>query len=220
MHRETGQLLIKRDSAQDWSGGRDPVNQNAILRSMPRSVDLCGVAYCPLAYPRGWAKHFTFNNGQEAVIRPIRADDEIVYTDFMNRNDPEDMRLRFFTALKQLSPEMVKYQVAHVDYNRSMAFIAIDPRNEEMLGVSCYDGSQQDWRAEYGLMTRSDMKRNGIGRVLMSRLISYARTCQIKELWGEVATENTAMVAMCRKLGFTVRVDPDDYSLFHVKLSV
>lgn len=219
MQRETRQVLTLQDLSRAWSGGL-PANQNDIAVSIPRSFDISGFDYCPLGYPEGWARHVVFNNGQEALIRPIRADDELRYAEFMHRNEPEDMRLRFLTPLKELPPEMVKHQVTHVDYNRSMAFVAIDPDTEEIMGVSCYDGSRHSFRAEYGLMTRSDLKRNGIGRLLMSQLIAYARTKQIEEIWGEVATENTAMVAMCRKLGFIVHVDPDDFSLFHVRLPV
>jgi len=50
----------------------------------------------------------------------------------------------------------------------------------------------------------------------MTRLIEIARQRHIGELVGEVLRENTAMLQMCRALGFTIRADAKDPSLVRV----
>jgi acetyltransferase len=57
--------------------------------------------------------------------------------------------------------------------------------------------------AELAIVVRSDLKGYGIGLVLMQLLIEYARGRGIGTLVGDVLSENTAMLALARHLGFT-----------------
>ena len=60
-------------------------------------------------------------------------------------------------------------------------------------------------RAEYAVMVRSDMKGMGLGFLLMTEIMDYARSHGIAEVFGEVLRENTTMLAMCQELGFKRR---------------
>ena len=51
---------------------------------------------------------------------------------------------------------------------------------------------------------RSDWKGRGLGHALMRKMIDYARSKGIRELFGYVLRENETMLAMSRELGFTV----------------
>ncbi|MCA3581955.1 MAG: hypothetical protein IOD08_32215, partial [Bradyrhizobium sp.] len=42
----------------------------------------------------------------------------------------------------------------------------------------------------------------------------------LKRLSGQVLTENTTMIGMCRDLGFTVAMDPEDHSIVDVVLDL
>jgi acetyltransferase len=42
----------------------------------------------------------------------------------------------------------------------------------------------------------------------------------LKSLYGEVLSENTTMVAMCRELGFSVKPDPNDAGIELVSLDL
>lgn len=52
----------------------------------------------------------------------------------------------------------------------------------------------------------------------MQLIIEYARSEGLKAISGEVLAENTAMLAMCRELGFEVKADPVEHSICNVKL--
>jgi acetyltransferase len=54
----------------------------------------------------------------------------------------------------------------------------------------------------------------------MRLMIEWARHEGIRTVEGQVLRENAVMLAMCRKLGFAVRSDPDDADLMEVRLSV
>jgi GNAT superfamily N-acetyltransferase len=52
---------------------------------------------------------------------------------------------------------------------------------------------------------RSDLKRRGLGRLLVRRLIAYARRRSVGTLWGHVLRENESALALFRAFGFVSR---------------
>ena len=54
----------------------------------------------------------------------------------------------------------------------------------------------------------------------MQLMIEYARAEGLKQISGQVLSENTVMLRMCRSLGFDVRTDPTDRSVELVTLSI
>ena len=64
------------------------------------------------------------------------------------------------------------------------------------------------------------LKGHGIGWKLMQIMIEYAQWQGLKLIEGQVLRENRTMLAMCESLGFTVKLDPEDPTLMHVRLPV
>jgi acetyltransferase len=54
----------------------------------------------------------------------------------------------------------------------------------------------------------------------MQMIIEYARAEGLKIIEGQVLAENTAMLAMCRELGFSISPDPSDPDTCIVKLAI
>jgi acetyltransferase len=54
----------------------------------------------------------------------------------------------------------------------------------------------------------------------MQLIIEYARAQGIRLVHGQVLQENTAMLDMCRNLGFQVKSDPQEPSLVIATLSI
>ena len=101
-------------------------------------------------------------------------------------------------------------RLTQIDYAREMAFVAIDPENGSLLGVSRLAADPDYDRAEYAVIVRSDLKGMGLGWALMTRLMDYARAEGLQRLEGTVLAENTGMLAMCEQLGFSIRRDADN----------
>ena len=72
------------------------------------------------------------HGGETLRIRPIRPDDEALLQAFTRRLTPEDVRMRFFGPMRELSHEMAA-RLTQIDYDREMAFLLLD--GEELLGV-------------------------------------------------------------------------------------
>jgi len=67
---------------------------------------------------------------------------------------------------------------------------------------------------------RSDLKGRGLGYLLMGMIIEYARAEGLRLIEGQVLSENTAMLGMCRELGFHIASDPDDHDICLVRLDL
>jgi acetyltransferase len=169
----------------------------------------------PLAirpYPSEWETRVADVAGDNIRVRPIRPDDERLYEAFFARISLEDTRLRFFAPRTDLSHGFVA-RLTQIDYAREMAFIALDEAGDELLGVSRFMADPDFERGEYAVLVRSDRKGQGIGWALMSQLIAYARSAGLAEIYGHIMRENTTMIDMCRRLGFTIATDPEDSTL-------
>jgi acetyltransferase len=168
-----------------------------------------------LAQPRKFDSAEKLRDGGVVRLRPIRPEDEPLLQDFAVHMTPEDMRLRFFGAMRGLSHELAA-RLSHINYDREMALLAFAENAEELLGVARFAAGPDKRTAEFAIAVRSDWKGHGLGHLLMTRLIQLARQRGLNELVGQVLPENTAMLRLCRAFGFTIAVDPRDPKLERV----
>lgn len=157
-------------------------------------------------YPAAWEEQILLSKSQPVVIRPIRPEDAALYKEFMAHNTFDDIRHRFFGGMRQLSDELVK-KLTHVDYKNTMAFVVLDQKSGDLLGVSRYALDKNEPRAECTVMTRSDFQGKGIGYKAVQTLMAYAKQQGIAGLWIEVMRDNTEMLELCRDLGFNLSKD-------------
>lgn len=99
-----------------------------------------------------------------------------------------------------------------------MAFVALDPSDGALVGVSRLSADPDNERAEFALLVRSDRQWRGIGRSMMRQLINYARASNIGLLFGDVLKENDNMLRMCHVFGFIREADPLDAEIQRVTL--
>jgi acetyltransferase len=170
-------------------------------------------------YPAEWERQLQLANGWKVNVRPMRPEDEPAIAEFLTRISREDLRLRFFHAMKEFSHTFVA-RLTQLDYARAMAFVATDAASGEFVGVVRLHSDSRYETAEYAILLRSDLKGKGLGWALMQLLIDYAGSEGLKSLSGVVLRENTTMLSMCRELGFDVKNDPRDASIVIVTLDL
>lgn len=170
-------------------------------------------------YPSQWEGELALRDGSRVTVRPMRPEDEPMVDGFFKRVSAEDLRLRFFHAMKEFSHAFIA-RLTQLDYARAMAFVALDPATGEMMGAVRLHSDSLYENAEYAILLQSDLKGKGLGWALMQLLIHYAQSEGLQRLSGQVLTENTTMIGMCRDLGFTVTMDPEDHSIVDVVLDL
>ena len=145
-------------------------------------------------------------HGRELTLRPIRPEDGPRHRAFAERLKPEDLRLRFFQARREL-PKSELARLTQIDYEREMAFIATaaDPAGgTETLGVARAVADPDNVEAEFAIIVRSDIKHQGVGHLLMQKLVRYCRARGTQRLVALVLRENGDMLGLARSFGFTV----------------
>lgn len=167
-------------------------------------------------YPRE-LEHTLLWQGRTLSVRPIRPEDETTLADLIASLKAEDARMRFFGAMRQL-PRSQLARFTQIDYDREMALVAIERAaggREISLGEVRIVADPDHHAAEFAIVVRSDCKGRGLGRLLMERIIDYARGRGIAELRGETLAGNLRMQSLARRLGFSVRpaADPGSVSL-------
>jgi acetyltransferase len=170
-------------------------------------------------YPKQWEEHAALRDGTPILVRPLRPEDEHLYGPFLSAVTERDLRLRFFASVREFDHAFVA-RFTQIDYARAMAFIAIENSTGRMLGVVRLHTNPNNETAEYAILVRSDLKRRGLGWLLMQKMIDYAHTEGIRTIEGQVLRENIPMLSMCRQLGFRVLPDPNDADVYLVELPV
>jgi len=166
-------------------------------------------------YPSRLQQIVQIEGGGEMTVRPIRPDDEPSYARFFASISPNDIRLRLFSGRRSFPHTFIAH-LTQIDYAREMAFVAIDNRTRELLGVSRLVLDPDLTHGEFGILVRSDMQGRGIGWQLMEALLKYAQSEGVKEVNGIVHVENKNMLDMARQLGFASRNVEGDAALREV----
>ena len=139
-------------------------------------------------------------HGEESLsIRPIRPQDEALLDGFVRRLSREDVRMRFFGPLRELSHEMAA-RLTQIDYDREMAFLLMD--GEILVGVGRLAADPDFEQAEFALVVASDRQGRGYGTLLLTHVLHYAKSRGIKRVIGHVLRENDKMLALIKRLGF------------------
>ena len=139
--------------------------------------------------------------GEGVLVRPARPDDVALYPNFLRHVSAEDLRLRFFARIAELSAEE-RRKLSHLDYQHEMAFIALDEATGDMLGLVRLKDELDEQTAEFAILVRSRVKGHGLGWLLMQRVIDCAKEKGLRRVYGYVLAENTTMLQMCAELGF------------------
>jgi acetyltransferase len=182
-----------------------------------------GPAHARLAirpYPRELEEPVPLPDGRTLLLRPIQPEDEPSLRDNFSKLTPEEVRLRFFVPMKTMSHVMAA-RFTQLDYDREMALVLTDPGpagTTEIYGVVRIAADPDNERAEYAILVRHDMTGMGLGIFLMRRMIDYARSRGIGEVWGDVLRDNATMRKLCRALDFRESTSPEDPTVVRVRL--
>lgn len=169
-------------------------------------------------YPSGWDRKFSAN-GARYHIRPIKPADIALYPEFLARISPDDLRLRFLSPRKNFSDQMLK-RLTQLDYDRDMAFVALDQSTGALAGVSRLSCDPDHTTAEYALLVRTDLQGHGLGWELLRQIVDYAKADRISGIEGIMLTENIRMLAMCREFGFSIAHHPSQAGLSLARLDL
>ncbi|MGE5105470.1 MAG: bifunctional acetate--CoA ligase family protein/GNAT family N-acetyltransferase [Betaproteobacteria bacterium] len=149
--------------------------------------------------------------GRDVLLRPIRPEDAEQHREFFNALSPEDLRYRVFIRARDLHRTQLA-RLTQIDYDREMAFVAVardDGGAPHTLGVVRAIADPDNHAAEFAIIVRSDLKGQGLGSILLARMIAYCASRGTRVLVGEALPDNARVFALVRRYGFTIAPSPD-----------
>lgn len=162
-------------------------------------------------YPHALESRVTLKNGADCLFRPILPEDEPLLKAFIHQVTREDLYYRYFSEISEFSHEDLAY-MTQIDYDREMAFVAVTQQGDEniIIGVTRVISDPDNTDAEFAVLVRSDLKKLGLGRLLLEKMIGYARSHGLKRLTAITMPTNHGMITLAKKLGFSVDVQLED----------
>jgi acetyltransferase len=169
--------------------------------------------------PRG--EQVSTQDGRELVLRAIEPGDVAAMQRCFTRLSPEDIRRRFLHAMSELPAPMAQ-RLCRIDPARETAYVLMDEsaKPAEMRGVGRIYVDEATDSAEFSVLVERDWSRRGLGALLMQRLVDDCRRRGLAELWGYVLLENPPVLQLCKELGFTQRMLPDEPGTAQITLKL
>jgi acetyltransferase len=162
-------------------------------------------------------RHVELRDGEKVLIRPLTVADAAFYPDFLHDVTADDLRLRFFAPMREVSHDLID-KLIHYDPVHAMAFVAIAEASGKMLGVVRLHDDAEGKNGEFAILLRSHLKGHGLGWLMMKHMIANAKAKGLKTVRGQVLTENVTMLQMCGELGFHIADDPEERGVKEVQL--
>jgi acetyltransferase len=160
-------------------------------------------------------------DGRALVLRAIEPGDVAAMQRCFSRLSPEDIRRRFLHAMSELPAPMAQ-RLCRIDPAFETAYVLMDETvtPAEMRGVGRIYVDEATDSAEFSVLVEQDWNRLGLGALLMQRLVDDSRRRQLAELWGYVLQENRPMLELCRELGFSQHLMPDEPGTAQITLKL
>jgi acetyltransferase len=167
-------------------------------------------------YPSQYVSTWKLKRGDEVIIRPIRPEDEPLMIRFHEKLSDRTVYLRYFQPLKlsQRTAHERLTRICFIDYRREMALV-VEWKNPqtgeiEIIAVGRLSKLHGTNDAESAVLVRDEFQHQGLGTELFRRNLMIARDERLRRVLASTMTENFEMRAICKKLGFQVKVDIED----------
>ncbi|MGE6234249.1 GNAT family N-acetyltransferase [Aeromonas media] len=190
--------------------GEEMVTLDARLVLMEEGRQMLPLAIRP--YPTELEEGAWLKDQSHVLLRPIRPEDEPAHKQFVLKVSDEDRYKRFFADVGELGHEELA-RMTQIDYDREMAFVAVGqdgPYNQQILGVVRAISNPDQSDAEFAILVRSDLKGLGLGKLMMEKIVRYARERGIGQLSGMTMPSNRGMINLAKRLGFQIDIQLED----------
>ena len=159
-------------------------------------------------YPNQYVSAWTMKDGRQVIIRPIKAEDEMLMQGFHSSLSDRTVYMRYLSPMmlsKRITHERLA-RMTHNDYDREIALIVEGEEKGEraIFGVarlSKLRGTNKE--ARFTMLISDRYQGQGLGKELTKRIIQIGRNEKIKSIIALMSSENKAMHSLCQAVGFS-----------------
>ena len=167
-----------------------------------------------------WRELLVLPNGRTVLLRPIDPRDAEPLRAAFATLTADEVRFRFMHPIKEMTPRMAR-ELTVLDPKVSFALAVSEPEppGEGLVGAVVRASIDPDGReAEFALIVARPLAGQGLGTLLMKRIIEWCRRKGLEAVHGDVLVDNTAMLHLLDRLGFRRTHLPGEGGVVHVRL--
>lgn len=164
-------------------------------------------------------RRVALRDGREVTIRAIAESDAAEIVQAFERLSSASRYFRFMQARSEIDPAALERGV-HPEPGRDFVLVATIPAPDgiDIVGAAQYVGNRADPTdtCEFALTVADDWHGASLGSRLLASLVRRARRDGYATIEGWVLYENSAMLALARRLRFEVESVPGDRGVVRV----
>ncbi len=159
-------------------------------------------------YPESFRKETSLPDGTPITLRPIRPEDEPLWSALLTSTSQESLFQRFRQLVRHSHELAARF--CFIDYDREMAIVAevMERGERKLVGVGRLVADPDHLTAEYAVLVSDAWQGRGLGALLTDYCVEIAPVWGVKTIVAYTTSANTRAVSLFRKRGFElVRTD-------------
>lgn len=153
--------------------------------------------------------HLKTRTGLNFTVRPANSNDDAVLTELFHRVRPEDLRFRFLSGMKEVSPQRI-HDMTHVDHRTAETYLAFVDDDSNAVATAMLAGDAKGERGEVAVSVRADRRGQGFGWELLAFIAKQASARGMKVIQSLESRQNHDAIALERDMGFKAELCPDE----------
>lgn len=155
-------------------------------------------------------------SAQRLDLRPARRTDAAALQEFVRGLSAPTRQARFFAPIRELSPAALARLTGG---ERGPVFVA-ETEAGKVVALAEYAAGDDAGACELALVVADVWQGQGLGRVLMDRLLESARVARIERAVVDVLHDNDAMLALARARDFAAARSPHGWTMRRLVLEL
>jgi len=216
-HRELGELCAAAETATVFVVAK---RADSAIRRAALDAGATDVIEYPLiaSYLANRLSECAEVSTGDFIYRAMLPEDAALEQAFVRSLSERSRYLRFFSALRELSPRTL-YQFTHTQFPESHALVAAvsNAGRQDIVAVARYAPGEAGNLADFAVVVADRWQGQGLAARLLRGLMAVAAVAGRDGLQGMVLKENTKMLKLSEALGFERRSCPGDSTVWIVR---
>lgn len=156
-------------------------------------------------YPEELVRSAQLKDGTAVLLRPIKPEDEPLWQELLASCSQESLRRRF-CGLFSVPTHQMAARYCFIDYDREIALVAEAITNgiPHFIGVGRLIADADHEEAEFAVIVGDPWQGRGVGSLLTDACLELCRDWGIRQIMAETSPDNTRMLGMFKRRGFTL----------------
>lgn len=170
-------------------------------------------------YPKKYVTQWKLKDGTPVTLRPVKPEDENLFSELFKSFSEETMRFRFFQTIKDATHETLT-RYCNIDYDREIAIVTeIQHEKRRIIGAVRLIREPGGNTGEFAVVVGDEWQGQGLGSKLLDYIIDIGKDMKLETIYGYLISDNVKMIHLCTQKGFEMEPAEEGITKGVLKLS-